>query len=151
MHVSMTNTSNLPIEAMEMEFPLRVERYELIPDSGGAGRRRGGLGVCRDIRVLGDGVVLATRSARQRFAAKGLDGGAGGGLGSFVINPGSPSEERLPGTGSEIPLRDGTLLRIMTAGGGGYGDPRDRADAEIAADTTAGKVSSKSAKEIYRR
>jgi N-methylhydantoinase B/oxoprolinase/acetone carboxylase alpha subunit len=150
MHVSMTNTSNLPIEAMEMEFPLRVERYELVPDSGGAGRHRGGLGVCRDIRVLGDGVVLATRSARQRFAAKGLDGGAGGGVGSFVINPGSPSEKRLPGTGSEIPLRDGTLLRIVTSGGGGYGDPRDREDAEIAADTTAGKVSSKSAKEIYR-
>jgi N-methylhydantoinase B len=72
MHVSMSNTSNLPIEAMEMEFPLRAERYELIPGSGGAGRRRGGLGVCRDYRIIADGVELATRSTRQRFPAAGL-------------------------------------------------------------------------------
>lgn len=141
MHVSMSNTSNLPIEAMEMEFPLRVERYELIPDSGGTGRQRGGLGVCRDYRIIGDGVVLATRSTRQRFAAQGLDGGGSGALGAFILDPDTPQARRLPGTGSEIALRSGSLLRIMTAGGGGYGDVRERDRDQVAADRRGGKVS----------
>ena len=141
MHVTMSNTSNLPIEAMEMEFPLRVERYELVPDSGGAGRQRGGLGVCRDYRIIGDGIVLATRSSRQKFPAQGLAGGRSGGLGAFILDPDQPSvTKKLPGTGSEIPLRKGALLRIMTAGGGGYGDPRDRDPAKTAADRRAGKT-----------
>ena len=140
MHVSMSNTSNLPIEAMEMEFPLRAERYELIADSGGPGRLRGGLGVCRDYRVVGDGVVLATRSTRQRFAAQGLDGGGSGALGAFILNPDTPQAVKLPGTGSEIALRNGSLLRIMTAGGGGYGSAGKRAADQIAADRRGGKV-----------
>lgn len=141
MHVTMTNTSNLPIEAMEMEFPLRVERYELISDSGGAGRQRGGLGVCRDYRIIGDGITLATRSSRQRFAAQGLEGGESGGLGAFILNPDQTAPVKLPGAGSEIPLRKGALLRIVTPGGGGYGDPRERDLGNIAADRRASKVS----------
>ncbi|HZP75539.1 MAG TPA: hydantoinase B/oxoprolinase family protein [Pseudolabrys sp.] len=141
MHVTMTNTSNLPIEAMEMEFPLRVERYELVAGSGGVGRERGGLGVCRDYRIVGDGIVLATRSSRQKFAAQGLDGGGKGSLGAFILNPGTADEKKLPGTGSEIPLRNGALLRIVTPGGGGYGDAQARDAAAIAADRRAGKVS----------
>ncbi len=140
MHVSMSNTSNLPIEAMEMEFPLRAERYELIPGSGGSGRQRGGLGVCRDYRIIGDGVELATRSTRQRFAAQGLDGGGSGALGAFIVDPDTPQEQKLPGTGSEIALRNGALLRIETAGGGGYGDAAERDPDQIAADRRSGKV-----------
>ena len=140
MHVSMSNTSNLPIEAMEMEFPLRAERYELIPGSGGAGRQRGGLGVCRDYRIIGDGVELATRSTRQRFAAQGLDGGGSGALGAFIVDPDAPQEQKLPGTGSEIALRNGALLRIETAGGGGYGDAAERDPDQITADRRSGKV-----------
>jgi N-methylhydantoinase B len=140
MHVSMSNTSNLPIEAMEMEFPLRAERYELIPGSGGAGRRRGGLGVCRDYRIIADGVELATRSTRQRFPAAGLDGGESGALGAFILDPDTPQETKLPGTGSEIMLPNGALLRIMTAGGGGYGDAAKRDPDTIAADRRSGKV-----------
>jgi N-methylhydantoinase B len=140
MHVSMSNTSNLPIEAMEMEFPLRAERYELIPDSGGPGRQRGGLGVCRDYRILDDGVVLATRSTRQRFAAPGLDGGDSGALGAFILDPDTAAPTKLPGTGSEIPLRKGALLRIVTAGGGGYGKASERGSDQAAADRRNGKV-----------
>jgi N-methylhydantoinase B len=140
MHVSMSNTSNLPIEAMEMEFPLRAERYELIPGSGGSGRQRGGLGVCRDYRIIGDGVELATRSTRQRFAAQGLDGGGSGALGAFIVDPDTPQEQKLPGTGSEIALRNGALLRIETAGGGGYGDAAERDPDQITADRRGGKV-----------
>jgi N-methylhydantoinase B len=148
MHVSMSNTSNLPIEAMEMEFPLRAERYELIPDSGGVGRQRGGLGVCRDYRIIGDGVVLATRSTRQRFGAQGLDGGGSGALGSFILDPDTPQAMKLPGTGSEIALNNGTLLRIMTAGGGGYGDASKRDRDQVAADRRSGKVSKRSIKNV---
>src|SRR5581483_1916562 len=140
MHVSMSNTSNLPVEAMEMEFPLRAERYELIPDSGGSGRHRGGLGVCRDYRIIGDGIVLATRSTRQRFAAQGLDGGNSGALGAFILDPETPQAKKLPGTGSEISLRNGSLLRIMTAGGGGYGDSDKRDPLQTAADRLGRKV-----------
>jgi N-methylhydantoinase B len=140
MHVSMSNTSNLPIEAMEMEFPLRAERYELIPGSGGPGRQRGGLGVRRDYRIVGDGVELATRSTRQRFPAAGLLGGGSGGLGAFIIDPCTPQEKKLPGTGSEIALRNGSLLRIETAGGGGYGDAAERDPALLVADHRSGKI-----------
>src|SRR6185503_20886212 len=73
--INMTNTSNLPIEAMEIEFPVRIERYELVPDSGGPGEFRGGLGVLRDIRMLGEGGTVALRSARQKFPAEGRHGG----------------------------------------------------------------------------
>jgi N-methylhydantoinase B len=142
MHVSMSNTSNLPIEAMEMEFPLRAERYELIAGSGGAGRCRGGLGVRRDYRITGDGVELATRSTRQRFPAQGLLGGGSGALGAFIVDPGTPQEQKLPGTGSEIALRNGALLRIETAGGGGYDDPGKRDPDRVAADHRSGKVPS---------
>ena len=102
-HPHMTNTSNLPIETMEVEFPVRVERYELVPDSGGAGEFRGGLGVLRDIRILGEGGTVALRSARQRFAAQGRHGGKPGTTGAFIRNPGGPDETKLPGTSSETP------------------------------------------------
>jgi N-methylhydantoinase B len=139
--VNMTNTSNLPIEAMEMEFPLRVERYELIPDSGGAGRYRGGLGVLRDLRVLADDATVALRSARQRFPAQGLAGGSPGGLGAFIRNPGASDETRLPSTSSQTPLKPGDVLRIVTPGGGGYGDPAARDPAARERDLAEGKVS----------
>jgi N-methylhydantoinase B len=147
--VNMTNTSNLPIEAMEMEFPVRVERYELVADSGGAGRFRGGLGVLRDLRVLADGATVALRSARQRFPAAGLAGGAPGGLGMFIRNPGEKDEERLPSTSSTTPLAHGDVLRIVTPGGGGFGEPRSRDPALLRADVEQGKVSTQAARADY--
>lgn len=136
----MTNTSNLPIEVTEMEFPLRVERYEMIPDSGGDGQFRGGLAVRRDIRILVDGVQLAGRSARQKFKAKGMNGGEPGSLGAYIVNPGTGEERRLPSTFSELPLNKGDLLRIETPGGGGYGDPAARDPSAARFDQREGKM-----------
>lgn len=136
----LTNTSNLPVEAMEIEFPVRVERYELAAGSGGLGRRRGGLGVCRDLRILADGVRLACRSARQRFAAAGREGGQPGSLGAYLINPGTDDERRLPGTLSEYQLARGDLLRVLTPGGGGFGPLAERETERIAKDAREGKV-----------
>jgi N-methylhydantoinase B len=138
--VNMTNTSNLPIEAMEMEFPLRVERYELVPDSGGAGRYRGGLGVLRDLRVLAEDATVALRSARQIFPAEGLAGGAAGTRGAFVRNPDTSGEEQLPSTSSQTPLKLNDVLRIVTPGGGGYGDPAMRDPEALERDRREGKV-----------
>ncbi len=150
MQLHMTNTSNLPVEVTELEFPLRVERYELIPDSGGAGMHRGGMGVRRDLRITAPDGTLALRSARQIFAANGWQGGGKGSLGSFVLDPDAAVPgPRLPSTPSEYGLRDGALLSIVTPGGGGFGDPRARDPARVARDVAQGKVSVGAARELY--
>jgi N-methylhydantoinase B len=145
----MTNTSNLPIEVMENEFPLRLERYEMIPDSGGAGQHRGGLAVRREIRILAPGVKLATRCARQRFAATGLAGGKPGSLGAYIVNPGMPGERKLRPTVSDLPLAEGDLLCILSPGGGGFGDPHERALEKIRQDLGDGKITANAARAEY--
>ena len=147
--INMTNTSNLPVEAMEVEFPVRIERYELIPDSGGAGKYRGGLGVLRDMRVLAENAGVSLRSARQKFPAPGMAGARPGGLGAFIRNPGAPTETKLGATTSGTPLANGDLLRVMTPGGGGYGDPRERDPAAVRRDLLEGKITPHAAREIY--
>jgi len=147
--INMTNTSNLPIEAMEVEFPVRIERYELIADSGGAGRYRGGLGVLRDMLILADGASVSLRSARQRYPAPGLAGGRPGGLGAFIRNPGRPDETRLGLTTSGTPLGNGDVLRVMTPGGGGYGDPAGRDPEAVKLDLLEGRISAAAARELY--
>jgi N-methylhydantoinase B len=149
--INMTNTSNLPIEAMEIEFPLRIERYELVCDSGGAGRYRGGLGVLRDMRLLANNATASLRSARQKFPAPGLAGGKPGGLGAFIRNPGTPGETRLGLTTSGTPLANGDVLRVITPGGGGYGDPSTRDPQAVKRDLVEGKISAKAAREEYGR
>jgi len=145
----MTNTSNLPIEAMEVEFPLRIERYELVCDSGGPGKYRGGMGVLRDMRLLADNASVSLRSARQRFPAPGLAGAQPGGLGAFIRNPGAPSETRLGLTTSGTPLANGDLLRVITPGGGGYGKPSERDREAVKRDLIEGKISAAAAREFY--
>jgi N-methylhydantoinase B len=147
--INMTNTSNLPVEAMEMEFPVRIERYELVTDSGGAGKFRGGLGILRDMRVLADNASVSLRSSRQKYPAPGMAGGNAGGLGTFLRNPGTADEERLPMTTSGTPLANGDVLRVMSPGGGGYGNPRERDRAAVERDLGEGKISAAAAREVY--
>lgn len=145
----MTNTSNLPIEAMELEFPLRIESYEMITDSGGGGRYRGGLGVRRDIRILAPAARLGTRCARQRFAAQGIAGGDAGTLGAYIVNPDTPDERKLRPTVSEWPLAEGDVLSIRAPGGGGYGSPRERPREQVERDLRDGKISDAAARQVY--
>ncbi len=149
--INMTNTSNLPVEAMEMEFPVRIERYELVTDSGGAGKYRGGLGILRDMRVLADNASVSLRSARQKFPAPGMAGARPGGLGAFIRNPGAADETRLGLTTSGTPLANGDVLRVVTPGGGGYGDPRERDPAAVKRDLIEGRITAAAAREIYGR
>jgi N-methylhydantoinase B len=139
--VHITNTSNLPVECLEMEYPLLVQDYRLVPDSGGAGRFRGGLGLSRTIRVLaGDATFLGTLD-RERFAPWGLFGGDAGGKGGLVLNAGTPSARALPGKVAGLRVAEGNTVTIITPGAGGYGPPAERDRALLARDVREGKVS----------
>ena len=115
-HVAMSNTLNTPVEALEREYPLRIERYALRPRSGGAGRHPGGMGVVRVYRVLAD-CRLGLMTERRRHGPPGAAGGAPGAPGRNLLN-GRP----LPAKCS-LDLRAGDLLEIRTPGGGGWGRP----------------------------
>jgi N-methylhydantoinase B len=146
--VHVTNTSNLPIEAFETEFPMMVERFELIQDSGGAGRFRGGLGVRREFRFASAGHV-ALRSARQLFAATGLAGGGAGSVGAFTLSSAEGRKERLPGTATDVPLAPGDMLTVETPGGGGFGDPFMREPQHVLLDLREGRISAAAAEAAY--
>jgi N-methylhydantoinase B len=113
-HVGMSNTLNTPIEALELEYPLRVERYELAYGSGGTGANRGGDGIERSVRVLED-ASLSLLADRRRHDPAGAKGG----------QPGQHGENRLNDT--ELPaktgrdLKAGDVVTVRTPGGGGYG------------------------------
>jgi N-methylhydantoinase B len=149
--VHMTNTSNLPVEALEAEYPLRVERYELVSDSGGAGTYRGGLGIRRVYRVLAEGTRFRSKGDRARFAPWGLAGGGPGGRAAFVVNPGLPSERVLSTKAFNEPLQPGDLLEVRSPGAGGCGDPRQRDPDAVRRDVQAGKVSPAAAVAQYGR
>ncbi|ROS38486.1 hydantoinase B/oxoprolinase family protein [Amycolatopsis thermoflava] len=121
-----TNTANTPAEALEIAYPLRVEAYALRERSGGAGKYRGGMGICRDVRVLVDGVHLTVKGDRVQRGPWGLRGGAPGAPLDFLLDPGTDHERRLrrPDNGSVIP-KD-SIVRVLSAGGGGYGPPHER-------------------------
>ncbi len=121
--VHASGAANLPIEALENAYPLRVERYALREGSGGKGRMKGGDGVVRDYRVLADGIQVSLSSARQVNPAKGFAGGGEGLCGAFLLNPNTDAEKRLPSAAVDLPLQRGELLRVLTPGGGGMGKP----------------------------
>ncbi|WP_108485148.1 hydantoinase B/oxoprolinase family protein [Oceaniglobus ichthyenteri] len=120
-HVHVTNTSNLPVEALELEYPLILERYELVDGSAGEGRHRGGMGLRRVYRATEDCMVRVDIS-RTESRSWGLDGGGSGGHGGFVTSPETAPFDRGSGT-----LRAGEWLEVITPGGGGFGRPVDQA------------------------
>jgi N-methylhydantoinase B len=121
--VHVTNTSNLPVESLEMEYPLLVEEYRLVPESAGPGRHRGGMGLQRTIRVLGGEATFLGTLDRARIAPWGLDGGGPGGKAALVLNAGAPGERPLPPKLAGLRLTAGDAVTIVTPGAGGYGTP----------------------------
>ena len=115
-HVAMSNTLNTPIEALELEFPLRAVEYAVRRGSGGAGRHRGGDGVVRELEAL-DEMSFSLITERRRHAPPGADGGEPGAPGRNLLN----GEELPPKASGE--LHRGDRLRIETPGGGGHGAP----------------------------
>ena len=117
--VGMTNTLNTPVEAMETEYPLRVEQYALRPSSGGDGRYRGGLGLERTVTVETDATV-SLLTERRRTAPAGIAGGEDGTTGENLVDG-----EPVPAKAS-IDVEAGTTVSVRTPGGGGHGNPAER-------------------------
>ncbi|MBW1699465.1 MAG: hydantoinase B/oxoprolinase family protein [Deltaproteobacteria bacterium] len=140
-----TNTSNLPIEALEQEYPLMIERYELIQDSGGPGRWRGGLGLLREVKLLETECSFHFSGTRLQTAPWGLFGGHEGGRAEIIIRRAS-DKKRADGNALLFP---GDSVIVKTAGGGGYGPPKERCRQLVKRDLREGKISKQKAKEIY--
>jgi N-methylhydantoinase B len=144
--VNTINLANMPVEITERTVPVVIERWELVPDSGGAGRFRGGLAACKEYRLLKD-MHVVPHGDRHRFPPWGLFGGQPGALGRFsYVRDGR--EHRLPSKGEGHHLRAGDLVRIQTPGGG-YGDPRERDRRLIRHDLRMGKITPAAARERY--
>lgn len=140
---------NYPIEFAEMEFGVRVEGYAMHADSGGPGFHRGGCGIVRDLRVVGDEAVIGLRMDNMRWPAWGVKGGMGGGAGRIVVNPGMADERELRPMSEGNKLKKGDLVRIMTPGGGGWGSPLERAAEQVRDDVLDGFISAESAERDY--
>ena len=146
--VHMTNTRNTPTEVIEIAYPLRVERYGLVPDSDGPGRFRGGLGLTREITVVGHEATISLGTERRKIRPWGLMGG----------KPGGPSDSWLVQRGGEktpLPSKattqvsDGTRIVLKTAGGGGFGDPAERSPQDVSRDVREGFISLARAESDY--
>ncbi len=142
------NLENIPIEVNESNYPVLVERLELIQDSSGAGRYRGSSGLRKDIRFLGQRGKLSNLSDRHRFSAPGLGGGLPGAPGAIVLNPGTPGEQPLHSK-AIYPVEHGDLVSLRVSGSGGYGDPLDRDPVRVARDVVLGHVSVERARDAY--
>jgi N-methylhydantoinase B len=142
------DSKNLPVEFTETRFPLIVERLALATDSGGAGARRGGLGYLKEFRVLRDSAFLCVAD-RAILSCWGLGGGKAGAPFRVTVDPGGSTERVLPGLVDDEPIPAGTLVRVETTGGGGWGDPLEREPELVALDVRDGKVSARAAREAY--
>jgi N-methylhydantoinase B len=142
------DSKNLPAEFAETRFPLRVERLALATDSGGPGYRRGGLGYLKEFRVLRDSSFLCVAD-RAILSCWGLRGGKASAPFRVTVDPGGPNERVLPGLVDDEPIPAGTLVRVETTGGGGWGDPLEREPELVALDALQSKVSAHSAREDY--
>ena len=143
------NQSNVPIEMIEREHPLRIERYGLVPDTGGAGKYRGGLAIVRELRLLGDDAVITVRSDKRRFPPYGLHGGKQGSPSMNLINPG-PAQRVLPVLFKDpVDMVRGDLYHHTLSGGGGYGDPLERELFLVQRDLRQGRVTGEGALRDY--
>jgi N-methylhydantoinase B len=141
-HVHVTNTSNLPVEALELEYPLTLLRYELVDGSGGAGQFRGGMGLRRVYRAEADCRVRVDVS-RLRSQSWGLLGGSPGAHGRMVAAPGVTFNR------DAAELKAGDWLEVITPGAGGYGPPDKRDRAALARDLAEGVIDAAAARDIY--
>jgi N-methylhydantoinase B len=145
----LANLGNQPVELIEADQPLRVERYGLVPDSGGAGRRRGGLAYVREYAVLAERATLTIRTDRRDHPPYGLAGGEPGAPSTNVVVSNGDTRE-LPTMPMEAyTLERGDTFTHVAAGGGGFGDPLARDPAAVLEDVLDDKVSVTAARERY--
>lgn len=140
---------NYPVEFLENGYPVRLLRYGIVPDSGGAGTCRGGCGIVREYEILAEDALLAVRIDSVRNPPWGIDGGMGGGTGRAIVNPGTERERVLKPLSDGNKLVRGDILRMETGGGGGYGHPFDRPAARVLEDVLSGYVGREAAERLY--
>jgi N-methylhydantoinase B len=145
-----TNCMNLPAEALELDAPIRVHRVALRRDSGGAGLRRGGLGIVREYEILHGEVRFTHRGERHFVAPKGRAGGQDGATARTIINRADGRQETVPSK-LVTTLRAGDRVVLETAGGGGYGEPSRRDPELVRLDVADGKISDRAAEAYARR
>jgi N-methylhydantoinase B len=143
------NVMNTPVEAVETEFPVRVERYELATDSAGPGKFRGGLGVRRQWRNLTGETNVNLRMDRFKFSSPGVFGAKPAKASRAVLNPGQPGERVLTSKIAGLRFKRDELLSVEFAGGGGLGNPLERDPARVRDDVLRGYVSLKAARDDY--
>ena len=140
-----TANENYPCEFIEVNYPVRIKRYAISRDTGGAGRYRGGCGVIREVEILTETAALSIRIDSIKTPPWGVNGGMAGRSGGCWVNPGTPEERYIEGVSDGTILKRGDILRVMTAGGGGWGHPFDREPERVLGDILDGFVSVDSA------
>jgi N-methylhydantoinase B len=147
--VHLSNIRGTPIEIVESEFPCRLRRFELIPDSGGAGEYRGGMSFRREYEVLA-AATLVYRCDRSRFAPQGLSGGAAGANSRLTLHPGT-ARAQVMSSSCRLELVAGDTFEIRAAAGGGFGSPRKRDPIALRDDVENGYISAEGLARDYGR
>ena len=142
------NTANAPVEETELNYPVRITRYELVENSDGPGRYRGGLGLRRDYFFPDHEASFTILADRERWGPHGLFGGLPGERAHYVLNPDSDATEL--GSKVTVQLKENDVVSYRTCGGGGYGPPEDRDPSDVLWDVRNGKVSLERARQVYR-
>jgi N-methylhydantoinase B len=145
-HFSEGVARNTPIEVMEARTTMFFERVEAVTDSGGAGRHRGGVGLRRDVRFVGEGELI-TVAKKTKVRPWALDGGLEPEPNALVVYPDTDREWHI--STKRVPVQPGDGFRVVTAGGGGHGDPRDRDPEAVREDVLDGFVSPQAARDLY--
>ena len=147
--VGISNTMNSPVEQIEMRFPIMIDRYELINDSGGPGKYRGGLGARRVTRVMGHTAMVTTCCERMTSAPFGLRGGMPGAVSSIQMIDKEGNKSKVAGKGPPFAIGDGSEIWYDVAGSGGYGSPDQRDPEALRNDVINEYVSEESASKDY--
>ena len=134
-----------------MEYPLRVEEYSLVQDSGGAGEFRGGMGLRRVVKPVGHACLFNGVGERFRHQPWGLWGGTAGKSGRFLMRDADGDVRRLEDKPGEVGVSETQAIIVETPGAGGYGPPQQRSDEHIAADRVSGKFSERYMQRNYDR
>ena len=142
------NTANAPVEETELNYPVRITRYELVENSDGPGKYRGGLGLRRDYFFPDHEASFTILADRERWGPHGLFGGLPGERAHYVLNPDSDATEL--GSKVTVQLKENDVVSYRTCGGGGYGPPEDRDPRDVLWDVRNGKVSLERARKVYR-
>lgn len=144
-----SNQANVPVEMIESDYPIRIEQYGFVADTGGAGEYRGGLGLVREYRVLADDIYFGVRSDKCIYPPHGLAGGQPGVAAINRIQSGTSDIELPAMPVKPITLQAGDVYRHVMAGGGGFGDPLERDPERVRADVLDDKVTLGHARDAY--